>query len=150
MRNALKVTVAIACLAAVPSVALAATGSTSGKPFAINCNALQFKPKKIVLACGDAGSWLSTLKWTSWSATQASGTGVYNANDCTPNCAAGQIKSGPVNVTLSTPKTCPSQTHPAFKRVALTYTGTRPKGAPANFRFVCPVRRARGHRHHLG
>lgn len=139
MRNALKITVAVACLAAVPSVALAATASGSGKPDAINCYQLQFKPKKIVLACGDAGSWLGKLKWSSWGATSATGTGVYNANDCTPDCASGQIKSGPVKVTLSKPKTCPGQTHPAFKQAALTYTGTRPKAAPAKVTFRCPV-----------
>ncbi len=138
MRNALKIIAAIACLAAVPSAALAA-GGTSGKPLAINCNNLQFKPHKIVLACGDAGIWLSKLKWSSWSSTQASGTGVYNANDCTPNCASGHIKSGPVKVTLSKPKTCPSQANPAFRQVALTYTGTRPKPAPSKFRLPCPV-----------
>jgi len=138
MRNALKITVSIACLAAVPSVAIAATASGSGKPFAINCYNEQFKPKKIVLACGDAGSWLGKLKWSSWNATSASATGVYNANDCTPTCAAGHIKSGPVKVTLSKVKTCAGQTHLAFKRAAFTYTGTKPKGAPAKFAFRCP------------
>lgn len=139
MRNALKITMAIAGLAAAPSVALAATGNTSGQPFAINCATTQFKPKKIVIACGDAGIWLGKLKWSSWGAMRASGTGVYNANDCTPTCSAGHIKSGPVKVTLSNPKTCPGQTHLAFKQAALTYAGTRPKGAPATVKFRCPV-----------
>lgn len=139
MRNALKIPAAIVCLAAAPSVALAATGGSSRKPLAINCNNLQFKPKKIVLACGDAGSWLSKLKWSSWSGTQASGTGTYNQNNCTPNCVNGHINRGPVKVTLSKPRTCPSQTQRAFKQASLTYTGTRPKGAPARVKFSCPV-----------
>lgn len=138
MRNALKITVAIACLAVVPSVALAATTSGSGKPFAINCSNEQFKPKKIVIACGDAGIWLSKLKWSSWSGSSAKGAGSYNANTCTPDCATGKIKSYPVKVTLSKPKTCSGQTHRAFKQAALTYTGTRPKGAPARLSFRCP------------
>jgi hypothetical protein len=139
MRNALKIVVAIACLAAVPSVALAATAGTSGKPFAINCNNEQFKPKRIVIACGDAGIFLGKLKWSSWSASSAKGTGTYNQNDCTPDCAAGKFKSTPVKVTLSKVKTCPGQSQPAFKQAALTYTGTRPKGAPAKLSFRCPV-----------
>jgi hypothetical protein len=138
MRNALKIAVAIACLAAVPSVALAATGSTSGKPFAINCNSEQFKPKRITLACGDAGTWLAKLNWSSWSGTSASGAGTYNVNTCTPDCAAGKSKSYPVKVTLSKVKTCPSQTHPAFKQAALTWTGTKPANAPAKLSFRCP------------
>jgi hypothetical protein len=139
MRNALRIAVAVACLAAVPSVALAASGSTSGKPFAINCNNLQFKPKRIVIACGDAGIWLGKLKWSSWNGASAKGSGIYNQNDCTPDCASGKIKSYPVKVTLSKVKTCPGQTQRAFKQAALTYTGTRPQGAPAKETFRCPV-----------
>jgi hypothetical protein len=139
MRNALKISVAIGCLAAVPSVALAATGSTSGKPLAINCATTQLKPKKIVVACGDAGIWLSKLKWSSWGATRASGSGVFNWNDCSPTCSAGKIKTGPVKVTLSNPKTCPGQAQPDFKRASLTYTGTAPKYHPATVKFSCPV-----------
>jgi hypothetical protein len=139
MRKALKITIAVVCLAAVPSAALAATGSTSGKPFAINCANTQFKPKKIVIACGDAGIWLGKLRWSSWGATSASGSGVFNWNDCTPNCSKGQIKSVPVKVTLSKPKTCPGQTNPDFKQAALTYTGARPKYHPATVKFTCPV-----------
>ena len=140
MRNALKIIVATVCLAAVPSVAVAATAaSASGKPFAINCSTEKFKPKRIVIACGDAGIWLGKLKWSSWTGASAKGTGVYNQNDCTPDCATGKIKSYPVQVTLSKVKTCPGQTNPAFKHAALTFTGTRPVGAPAKVTFRCPV-----------
>jgi hypothetical protein len=150
MRNALKITVAVAFLA-VPSVALAATASGSAKappsgaaanstkPFAINCNTEQFKPKRIVLACGDGATWLGKLKWSSWSESSASGAGNYSAIDCTPDCAAGHVKSYPVKVTLSKVKTCPSQTHLAFKQATFTYTHTRPKGAPAKVTFRCPA-----------
>lgn len=139
VRNALKISVALACLATVPSVALAATSSASGTPFAINCTKLQFKPKRITIACGDAGIFLGKLKWSTWGASSAKGAGTYNQNDCTPDCAAGKFQSALVNVTLSKVKTCPGQTHPAFKQAALTYTGTRPKGAPAKLTFRCPA-----------
>jgi hypothetical protein len=139
MRSALKIAVATAALA-VPSVALVATAnaSSSGKPFAINCNSEQFKPKRIVLACGDGGTWLGKLKWSSWGASSASGAGNYSAINCTPDCAAGHVKSYPVKVTLSKAKTCPGQTHPAFKQAAFTYTVARPQGAPAKLTFRCP------------
>jgi hypothetical protein len=136
MRNALRITIVVALLATIPSIASAAGG---GKPFAINCNQEQFKPKKIVLSCGDGASWLGKLKWSSWGASSAKASGTYNAIDCTPSCAAGHVKSSPVTVTLSKPKTCASQAQPAFKRAALTFTGTRPMGAPANVSFRCPV-----------
>jgi hypothetical protein len=138
MRKAIKITAVVAFLA-LPSIALAAAGSATSKPFAINCAQEQFKPKRIVLACGDGASWLGKLKWTSWSGSTANAAGSYNAINCTPSCASGHAQSFPVKVTLSKPRNCPGQTHPAFKRAALTYTGTRPKGAPAKLSFRCPV-----------
>jgi hypothetical protein len=135
MRNALKMIVAVACLAAVPPVALAATSSSSSKPFAITCYSEHFKPKKIVIACGDAGICLGKLKWSSWTGSSAKGTGVYRQNECTPDCAAGKIKSYPVKVTLSKVKTCPGQTHPAFKRATLT----RADGKSTKVTFRCPM-----------
>ena len=135
MRNALKIIVAVACLAAVPSLALAATSSSSTKPFAITCYSEHFKPKKIVIACGDAGIWLGKLKWSSWTGASAKGTGVYNQNEGTPDCATGKIKSYPVKVKLSKVKTCPGQTNPAFKQATLTQAN----GKSAKVTFRCPA-----------
>jgi len=135
MRHALKLAVVLTLLA-VPAIASAAAGS--GPPLAINCNQEQFKPKKIVLACGDGATWLGKLKWSSWSGSSASASGTYNAINCTPDCAAGHLKSYPVKVTLTKPKSCPGQVRRAFKQAALTYTGTRPKGAQAKLTFRCP------------
>jgi hypothetical protein len=133
MRNVLRIAIPVA-LMAIPAVAV----GSSSQVWAINCNREQFKPKKVVLACGDGASWLGGLKWTSWGASDAMGAGKYNAIDCTPSCASGHTKTYPVKVTLSRPKTCPGQTHLAFKQAALTYTGTRPMGAPAKLTFRCP------------
>jgi len=135
MRNALKVTVLVAFLA-VPSVALAT--SASSRSLAINCNQEQFKPKRITIACGDAGIYLGKLKWSNWGSSSASATGTYNQNTCTPDCAAGHIKSFPVKVTLSKPKACSIQANPAFRQAALTYTGSHPQGAQAKVKFSCP------------
>ena len=136
MRKALKITLLLALLA-VPSAALAA-GNTS-QVQAINCNQLKFKPKKITLSCGDGGTWLGKLKWSSWSNTQAVGTGNFTAINCTPDCAAGHAHSVAVKVTLSKVKTCPNQVNPAFKQATLAYKGKRPKGAPAKVNFRCPA-----------
>ena len=137
MRKALKITIALTLLA-VPSAALAA--SNTSQPQAIwNCQQLKFKPSKITLSCGDGGTWLGKLKWSSWSNTQAVGTGNFTAINCTPDCVAGHTHSVAVKVTLSKPKTCPNQVNPAFKQAALVYKGTRPKGAPLNVNFRCPA-----------
>jgi hypothetical protein len=131
----MKITIVLALLA-VPSAALAANTS---QPQAINCQQLQFKPKRITLSCGDGGTWLGKLKWSSWNNAQAVGTGNFTAINCTPDCAAGTSHSVAVKVTLSKPKTCPNQINPAFKQAVISYEGTRPKGAPLKYNFKCPA-----------
>jgi plastocyanin len=136
MRKAMKITIVLALLA-VPSAALAAGNASQVQ--AINCQTLKFKPQRITLSCGDAGTWLGKLKWSSWTKTQAVGTGNYTANNCTPDCASGHTHSVAVKVTLSKPKTCPNQVNPAFKLAVISYKGTRPKGAPLKYNFKCPA-----------
>ena len=135
MRNAMKIMIVLGILA-VPSAALAAGGS--GQTQAINCQSLKFKPTKITLSCGDGGTWLGKLKWSSWNKTQAVANGNYTANNCTPSCVAGHTHSVAVSVTLSKAKMCPNQVNPAFKQATITYKSTRPNGAPLKFSFRCP------------
>jgi hypothetical protein len=134
MRKAMKIMIVFGILA-VPSAALAANTT---QPQAINCQSLKFKPTRITLSCGDGGTWLGKLKWSSWTKTQAVANGNYTANNCTPSCVAGHTHSVPVKVTLSKPKMCPNQVNPAFKQAVLTYKGTKPTGAPAKVTFRCP------------
>jgi len=135
MRRAIKITIVLALLA-VPSAALAANTS---QPQAINCQSLKFKPQRITLSCGDGGTWLGKLKWSSWTNTQAVANGNFTANNCSPSCVAGKTHSVAVKVTLSKVKTCPNQVNPAFKRAVISYKGTRPKGAPLKYSFMCPA-----------
>jgi hypothetical protein len=63
------------------------------------------------------------MKWSSWSATQAVGTGTYKLNDCNPNCAAGVVSDVAAVVTFSQPvKVCSA-------------SGTRWFWSRASFRF---------------
>jgi hypothetical protein len=135
MRNAIKITIVLALLA-VPSAAIAAN---TGQPQAINCQTLKFKPQRITLSCGDGGTWLGKLKWSSWTKTQAVANGNYTANNCSPTCVAGHTHSVAVKVTLSNAKMCPNQVNPAFKQAVISYKGTRPKGAPLKYNFKCPA-----------
>ena len=141
MRKTLKITIVLALLA-VPSAALAA-GST-GQPQAINCNQLKSKPTRITLSCGDGGTWLGKLKWSSWGKTQAVASGNFTAINCAPSCVAGRTHSVAVKVTLSNPKTCPGQVNPAFKQAALVYKGQRPEGRAPEGQLPLPGRTPRG------
>jgi hypothetical protein len=69
-----------------------------------------------VLTCADAGMSLEGLTWSSWTATQASGTGQLRQNDCTPSCAGGTFHYSPVKVIASEPVGSP----PYFQQLDIT------------------------------
>ena len=78
---------------------------------------------------GDATAWLYHMKWTTWSATQAVGTGTYKLNDCNPGCAVGTIYPIPAVVTLSQPaQVCfGSVTRWVWTRVSFRFPDGLPK-----------------------
>ena len=56
---------------------------------------------------GDSTAFLATMKWSTWSGTEAVGTGTYKLDDCRPDCAGGRVYPVAVVVTLSQPvKVC--------------------------------------------
>lgn len=117
-----RIAVLVAALA-LPAAALAATG---GRVLVGNCNAAQYKPKQIELACGDGSNYLAKLKWKSWAATKATGGGIDEINDCTPDCVSGHFHAYPVSVTLSKPISCNGRSHKLFGRIALVYGSKHP------------------------
>ncbi|HET7051648.1 MAG TPA: hypothetical protein VFI54_25485 [Solirubrobacteraceae bacterium] len=124
-------------VSAVPAVALAAPGPTT--VFAINCLQEQFKPKQITVACGDGAVRVSKLKWTSWSSSQATASGVYKVDTCNPDCASGRTQSFPVKITLSRPKSCPGHKHKAFGRLSYAFGAKHPKPTPRRVSLPCPT-----------
>ena len=92
---------------------------------------------------GDSTAFLSQMKWTTWSGSEAVGTGTYKLDDCNPNCAAGQVYSLATVVTLSQPvKVCSSSgsrwvwTHAFFifpQGLPQPLTGSNPPQNPWTF-----------------
>jgi hypothetical protein len=66
------------------------------------------RPTTFTISCGDANSYLTKLKWSSWGGTTAKATGIYTANNCDPYCAAGKFISSKATVTLTKPKSAKS------------------------------------------
>jgi hypothetical protein len=85
------------------------------------------RPKKIIVACGDANFYFTNLVWSSWGAKQAVATGIANLNDCKPYCAAGHFHTYRATVTLSRPRSC-SDGVLAFTRMAWHYPAAVPAG----------------------
>ena len=77
---------------------------------------------------GDSTAFLFHMTWSTWSGSEAVGTGTYKLDDCNPNCAGGHVYPVATVVTLSQPvKVCSSSgtrwvwTHASF---------TFPQGLP--------------------
>jgi len=66
-----------------------------------DCEYPAYKPKTIMVYCGDGGAYISKIKWNSWGQNGAAGIGEYYRNLCEPDCADGQIAHAPVRVSLS-------------------------------------------------
>jgi hypothetical protein len=88
---------------------------------------------------GDSTAFLYHMKWTTWSANEAVGSGTYKLNDCNPSCAAGTVYPVAAVVTLSQPvKVCSSSgTRWFWSHASFTFPDGLPKelqgaGAPQN------------------
>ena len=100
----------------VSVLAAAAAASSAGatrSPGFVGCRAYTaaqpaptVRPRSIVAACADANLYFTGLRWSTWSASRAVGTGIAHQNDCTPNCAAGRFHTYPAHVTLTAPRAC--------------------------------------------
>jgi len=114
--------VAVAALLAVP-----ATSATPKTLFPADCGKPTYKPKSIVVACGDANNQVTGIKWESYGTDAASGKRTAKVNDCKPNCASGKTKRSAAVLALTKPKNC-GKGVTQFTRLAETFTGARPPG----------------------
>lgn len=80
----------------------------------------------IILACADGNAYAQHLRWSSWTATRATGSGDIEQNDCVPDCAGGQFKTYPATVTLGQVISTPAG--PRFSLLTAVFTGVGPNG----------------------
>ena len=124
---------ALAAFAAIAAVATAASHVNVAR----DCQHAAFKPKSIIIACGDGNVQAINMHWSKWGANSAKGTGTLKVNTCTPNCAAGKFKRYPGSIVLSKPRTCPSGRQ--FAHLKYTFTHKKPKGVKrsGSANFAC-------------
>ena len=66
-----------------------------------DCESPEYKPESIILTCADGGWSLQAIRWKTWTAEGAEGTGTWRENLCEPNCAEGENVEAQVTVELS-------------------------------------------------
>jgi len=78
---------------------------------------------------GDSTAFLFHMTWTTWSGSEAVGSGSYKLDDCNPDCAGGHVYSVATVVTLSQPvKVCSSSgTRWVWSHASFTFPGGLPK-----------------------
>jgi hypothetical protein len=135
---------------AVLATALAVPASTSASthvlyPACVDGAQDLYKPKSVIVACGDGAFQLAKLHWSSWTSSKATATGVAKVNSCKPNCASGNFKSYSVKVTLKKPKTCSGAR--VWHKLYVTFlNGKHPSGYKANYSvpLSCPTQQQQG------
>jgi len=89
------------------------------------------KPAEIDFS-GDSTNVVTKITWTSWTATEASGSGTSDIDSCNPNCAQAPPSLVPTTITLSAPvdgKFTKMVETRNGSSVSFTYPGNWPEGA---------------------
>ena len=92
-----------------------------------NCAKPKFKPKSVIIACGDASFGARAMTWSVWSKKRAVGTGTGEINDCDPDCAHGTTRRAPIELRLGKPQRC-SNGRRLFSKLHYTWTAGAPVG----------------------
>ena len=61
----------------------------------------ELRPANYLMSCADANASWKKVKWLSWGAKTALGTGDLYQNDCQPNCVSGHFRTYPAKLVLS-------------------------------------------------
>jgi hypothetical protein len=134
---ALAVSVAVAALA----VTLASASPSQKTYVTAKCSGAAFKPKSIVLTCGDAGLIVTKVQWPQWGTKKAHGAGLGVQKVCKPNCAAGKVAKAAMKVVLSRPKLCPQDEKRHFTKLHYKWIPAAPGEGPkqGNIPFPCSL-----------
>ena len=76
-------------------------GIAASEVLSFECELITQSPEVATPFCADFGVAIWDIKWSTWSAEGAEGTGIYKANDCDPDCASGNIFEEQVKLKMS-------------------------------------------------
>jgi hypothetical protein len=120
----------------------ASTAASGSRTYVARCSDVAYKPHSIMFACGDGNFYVKKLHWRHWSAHWAVASGVFHANDCTPDCARGTFHRRAGILLLTRRLSCPSTNKMVFRHVTIRYDAPAKEsmnwGHP-DFKTLCPM-----------
>jgi hypothetical protein len=120
---------AFAATALVAFLALVAAASGASHVRIPSCgNKPDYKPRTVIMSCGDGAFRIVKLTWSTWGKKTAVGSGTAKIVSCDPNCAEGKVKSYKVKLTASKPVAC-SKGNRQFLRLTYTFPDKKPSGS---------------------
>jgi len=139
-RRALALAVLAGALALL-CVAFAAASTAQRTYVTSNCSGAAFKPRSIVLTCGDAGLIVTKVQWPQWGKRKAHGAGLGVQKVCKPNCAAGKVAKAAMKVILSRPRLCPQDNKRHFTKIHYKWIPSAPAEGPdqGNVPLACSL-----------
>jgi hypothetical protein len=104
-----------------------------------HCGNSKFRPRTIVVACGDAGFIIESISWSHWGGKSARGSGTGVTKVCLPDCASGGIEKHPVSISLFRVVKCRDNERRQFTRLAYDFGSSGPSLGPSRGvqRFPC-------------
>ncbi len=108
-----------------PTVVTAPPTSLSGPvPTVFDCGGGAYEPKTLLVVCGVNTTTVTGVKWTSWGASGAAGSGTVNLH------GSGLQGSAPATLALS--DVVQTGNGPQFSLLQVTWTGQSPDGHPTD------------------
>jgi hypothetical protein len=101
-----------------------------------HCAEGEYRPRTVIVACGDANFRLANVTWKGWNHAVATGRAVARVNICEPDCASGHVASFRARVRAYRVRRCADTTGKyQYTRLRITFAGPKPAGPS---RFVQP------------
>jgi hypothetical protein len=107
--------------------------------FPSHCGNSKFRPRTIVVACGDAGFIIESINWSHWGSKSARGSGTGVTKTCVPDCASGGIEKHGVSISLFRVIGCKLNGRRQFTRLHYDFGSAGPTSGPSSGtqRFPC-------------
>jgi hypothetical protein len=104
--------------------------------FPNRCAEGAYRPRFIILACGDGNLRLANVQWKNWNRAIATARATARANTCEPSCAGGHFVNYQVTVRAYRIRRCADTGEYQYTRLRISFVGSpRPRGSG---RFVQP------------